>query len=61
MMVLLFSFFINKTQENYILEIRGKEYIRRIFHNVQYTQYEKDKLADFEEAIEKEKIILPAE
>jgi len=45
--------------ENYILEIRGKEYIRRIFHNVQYTQHEKDKLADFEEAIEKDRIVLP--
>jgi len=60
MVDLILSLF-SQTPENYILEIRGKEYIRRIFHNVQYTQHEKDKLADFEEAIEKDRIVLPNE
>lgn len=47
--------------DEYILEIKGKEYIRRIFHNVQYTQHEKDKLADFEDLLESENITLPNE
>jgi len=48
-------------QGDYILQTEGKKYTRRIFHDVHYTNFEFNKLDDFQALINKANLTLPPE
>lgn len=53
--------FIYKLKAHYIKHGEGKNHVRKIFFNVEYDDYEKQKIKEFEELIRKHDVQLPAE